>query len=96
MSTVGYGDIYCKTYLGRLFAMLFICIGLVSILEQNTIPFCKVYPELILIALTFVITVISSLQGLLMVFYFSCHFNPFVPNAPFLYPLYSLEKLTVF
>ncbi|XP_057309545.1 calcium-activated potassium channel slowpoke-like isoform X2 [Hydractinia symbiolongicarpus] len=28
MSTVGYGDIYCMTYLGRLFCMFFIAIGL--------------------------------------------------------------------
>ena len=29
MSTVGYGDIYCHTYMGRLFNILFICVGLV-------------------------------------------------------------------
>lgn len=30
MSTVGYGDIYCTTGLGRAFIVLFILIGLVS------------------------------------------------------------------
>jgi len=30
MSTVGYGDIYCYTYLGRLFNIAFISVGLVS------------------------------------------------------------------
>lgn len=30
MSTVGYGDIYCTTALGRAFIVLFILIGLVS------------------------------------------------------------------
>ena len=35
MSTVGYGDIYCHTYFGKIFVMIFICIGLVSILFQN-------------------------------------------------------------
>lgn len=33
MSTVGYGDIYCTTALGRAFIVLFILIGLVSFLS---------------------------------------------------------------
>lgn len=32
MSTVGYGDIYCTTMLGRTFIVLFILVGLVSLL----------------------------------------------------------------
>jgi hypothetical protein len=30
MSTVGYGDLYCTTILGRAFIVLFILVGLVS------------------------------------------------------------------
>lgn len=30
MSTVGYGDLYCQTTLGRAFIVLFILVGLVS------------------------------------------------------------------
>lgn len=35
MSTVGYGDIYCTTALGRAFIVLFILIGLVSICSSG-------------------------------------------------------------
>ena len=33
MSTVGYGDIYCQTAIGRGFQVLFLLVGLVSILS---------------------------------------------------------------
>lgn len=36
MSTVGYGDIYCTTALGRAFIVLFILIGLVSLIQFNS------------------------------------------------------------
>lgn len=38
MSTVGYGDIYCTTALGRAFIVLFILIGLVSYILSNSLP----------------------------------------------------------
>ena len=33
MSTVGYGDLYCHTYLGRIFIIMFISVGLVSFIK---------------------------------------------------------------
>ena len=35
MSTVGYGDLHAKTYLGQVFTMIFICVGLVSSDSQH-------------------------------------------------------------
>ena len=34
MSTVGYGDVYCQTVLGRTFLVFFLLVGLVSLLSQ--------------------------------------------------------------
>ena len=33
MSTVGYGDLYAHTYLGQVFTMIFICVGLVCMYD---------------------------------------------------------------
>jgi potassium large conductance calcium-activated channel subfamily M alpha protein 1 len=37
MSTVGYGDIYCTTALGRMFMVFFILGGLVSLLNRRVL-----------------------------------------------------------
>ena len=37
MSTVGYGDLHAKTYLGQVFTMIFICVGLVRSDSQHYI-----------------------------------------------------------
>ena len=39
MSTVGYGDIYCVTAIGRGFQVLFLLVGLVSIQQLHTLSF---------------------------------------------------------
>lgn len=50
MSTVGYGDVYCETVLGRTFLVFFLLVGLVStfcfqihFLKQNDCFFCVCY-----------------------------------------------------
>lgn len=35
MSTVGYGDVYCETVLGRTFLVFFLLVGLVSLINSN-------------------------------------------------------------
>lgn len=42
MSTVGYGDIYCTTILGRAFIVLFILVGLVSKAFLRSFPFAQI------------------------------------------------------
>lgn len=49
MSTVGYGDIYCTTMLGRSFIVLFILVGLVSSLF-NKICLNLVFVQIIFIS----------------------------------------------
>lgn len=39
MSTVGYGDVYCQTVLGRTFLVFFLLVGLVSVTLKTT-PLC--------------------------------------------------------
>ena len=45
MSTVGYGDIYCVTAIGRGFQVLFLLVGLVSI-QQLTLSFSLLKQQL--------------------------------------------------